>query len=278
MRRIVDYKAEKSTADYPIFYEDAGSQTKISNALEEIEFITQDAQFNYTWGSFWQEALTYADIAGTAFVVIGDEAEDTTVKLEDNTKIKWLALLPFDHLTWDMNTLTYRTMPTLYTANQNLQSLNLHKSRVIRLYGIRRIGQTQMLDSSLSDMSVLEPLLSHYTELEDCYRNTKEMVKNHSFFVLAKQGLNSITGSKTERELSERLKGLLVGLKNLGGLLIDKERETATVVSRNYGGLKDLIQTNIDEGVCLGITFKSHSQNLLAPLLQFLLLGQFDYH
>jgi hypothetical protein len=251
LTRIIDYKIEKALSLKPLFYpvkKEADEQVNedLYEALEKIEFITQDSRIVYDWASFWCEALKLADIEGNAYVVIGDGSSSKTTKpLGDNAKVKWLALLDYDSVMWSDARQTYTVHKQSNMVNNDLiNRVEFHSSRVIRLYGIRVIGSSRYAYNR--DLSVLAPLIDHYSELENCYCNTKEMVKNHSFFVLAKKGLTSLVGSKSETELSERLRGLLAGLKNLGGLLIDKDKEEATVISRNYGGLHDLIQISID--------------------------------
>ena len=252
LKRLIDYKIEKATGNPPIFYGDTDDSakdlsSKLYRELNCIEFIGRDKRFNYDWVSFWTDALTLAEVEGNAYVIIGENSSAPDTPLPDNAEIEWLAFLEYDSVIWQESTNLYtiNSQGSGVRGNKQIDSrVSFHPSRVIQLYGIRVIGTSRYTYNR--DLSTLAPLLSHYAELEASYCNTRELVKNHSFFLLARRGLTGLVTKQSEMELSERLKGLLGGLKNLGGLLIDKDKEEATIISRNYGGLDALIQINLD--------------------------------
>ena len=244
LRRLVDYCPDRATKQTPLFFGKEEAEREQNEALmltlNSLEFYGMDLFATYDWASFWAEAMKLADLEGNSYVILGSDDGNTELEI---TNVTWLATLPKESITRIPERLTYRLNKGQNQSEQvrELNSLEFHRSRVVRLHGIKRLSSYNI---NQYDISVLKPILDHYIELEQSYCNTREMVRQHSIFVLAKQGLASVRARIQETELTERLKGLMAGMSNLGGLLVDKEKEEATLQTRTYTGLDKIIQIN----------------------------------
>jgi phage-related protein (TIGR01555 family) len=275
LRNYIDIRPSEAVRIFPYLYEEdlAGDDhpdtLKIKEYLQTIEYIINPLD-SLNFESFWRQALITADLEGNAFVIIGMEGQEDTEKPLAPGKLKYLALKHIDQISPNPTTGTY----TLYlnattpgVAEIKSSSRVFHKSRIIRLSGTKVPGYNR--SGNQYDDSLLAPLLDEYLKLENTFCNVSEMVAQHSFFQLAISGLTQKIATKGASGFALRLEKLMENIKNMGALLIDREKEEANVITRNYGGLDKIVEQNIDwfvaqTGLPKAIVMNMHSQNSLS--------------
>ncbi len=268
LRNYIDLFSSEATRYFPSLFGDVGeedaNELKVIKRLRDVQYIGRPLE-TFNWQSFWQMAFLTADLEGNCYVIIGMEGQEDTSKELQPGKLKWLALKHIDEISPNTMTGTY----SLFGGGTEELSLSrvLHKTRVIKLHGTKVPGYNR--DSFIHDDSLLAPLLDEYMKLEATFCNVAEMIAQHSFFHLAISGLTQKIVTKGASLFSQRLDKLMEGIKNMGGLLSDKDKEDATVITRNYGGLDNIIEKNIDwfvaqTGLPKSIILNMHSQGSLS--------------
>jgi len=82
--------------------------------------------------------------------------------------------------------------------------------------------------------------------LEHIFETTTDMVEQHSLYVHKIDNLTETLAKKGLGALQFRFESILSGIKNLGGIFIDRTKEETEIMSRNYGGVDSLIEKYID--------------------------------
>ena len=103
-------------------------------------------------------------------------------------------------------------------------------------------------DSSYTyyDDSVLKSWVDDYFALDKVFCSSQEMVNQHSLYIHHLDGFANKVAKQGAEALSRRFEAILVGLRTMGGLLVDKNKETAEFISRSFGGVDKILIEQVD--------------------------------
>lgn len=249
IQNIVDALPNRAVATHPRYFSDASDeqaedkQKQLIELLESIDLIGRPLD-TFTWRSFWRKALKIADLEGNSYILLGEQGVSDTEQPLGDKPITWMALKN----TKEINANQFSGFYESYTTtgeHDNVEKVNRnwHPTRIIKLAGIPN------MDSDLNDYrdhSVLKPIIEDFHKIEHVFEITTEMLEQHSLYIHSMSGLAEKAARKGQAFLEARFKDIFTGIKNLGGLFIDKNQEEAQILSRNYSGVDKLIDKNID--------------------------------
>lgn len=117
----------------------------------------------------------------------------------------------------------------------------VHRSRVIHLAGVRRTGLA-LYYASGKHMSVYQSMLNSLVQSLQVYSGAANMVLKSDLFWYKMRGLASLATQSDSSPLLKRMLTIQMGMSVVKGLTMDADNEDAGFISRNFGGVKDIIQ------------------------------------
>ena len=123
----------------------------------------------------------------------------------------------------------------------------IHKDRVLRFRGAPTDYETMRLNRGFED-SLLTPFITSVLRYLNAINYVGATVTSFEFIVHKLQNLFSeLENEESQIHLKERLKIAHQTLSSLRGLVVDKEEEEVEIVSRNYSGVKEIIELLLNE-------------------------------
>jgi phage-related protein (TIGR01555 family) len=123
----------------------------------------------------------------------------------------------------------------------------IHSDRIIRFSGAATDHESMRHNRGYEDsllVSFLDPCLRYLTAVS----YVGASVSSFEFIIHKLQNLFSeLENEESQAHLAERLRVAHNSLSALRGMVVDKEEEDVTVVSRNYAGVTEIISTLRDE-------------------------------
>ena len=146
-------------------------------------------------------------------------------------------------------------------VEDNRQSIKIHKDRIIRFRGASTDFQSMRTNRGYEDsllVPFLEPCLRYLTGIS----YVGASVTSFEFVIHKLQNLFiELENDESQSHLADRLRIAHNSLSALRGMVIDKQEEDVSVVSRNYAGVTEIIGALRDEMVAAsGLTKPQFTQ------------------
>jgi phage-related protein (TIGR01555 family) len=123
----------------------------------------------------------------------------------------------------------------------------IHKSRVLRIPGTL-LPEDILRDTSGYNDSVLIATFQAFRQYMSGMGSSAGMLADYSVFVYGLSGLSDMLSSVDEESAKETKDALLnrflaiqMGMSTVKGLILDAENESASFISRNYGGVDQIL-------------------------------------
>jgi phage-related protein (TIGR01555 family) len=123
----------------------------------------------------------------------------------------------------------------------------IHKSRVLRVPGTL-LPEDILRDTSGYNDSVLIATFQAFRQYMSGMGSSAGMLADYSVFVYGLSGLSDMLSSVDEESAAEAKEALLnrflaiqMGMSTVKGLMLDAENESASFISRNYGGVDQIL-------------------------------------
>lgn len=125
----------------------------------------------------------------------------------------------------------------------------VHRDRVIRFRGANTDYETMKLNRGFED-SLLIPFIPSALRYLSAINYVGASVTSFEFIVHKLDNLFAeIESEDTQQSLADRLRVAHQAVSSLRGLVIDRGEEEVEIVSRNYSGIKDVLEALLDEMV-----------------------------
>jgi hypothetical protein len=124
---------------------------------------------------------------------------------------------------------------------------------VLRFPGKKLYGDMIRQNAGYND-SVLQTFWSSFAKYLTAIEYSTRMVQDYNVFVYKLKGLANLILQGKQDDILKRFRAILLSMSSLGGLAIDSDNEDAQFVSRNYGGLDQIIdRLKDDTGAAAGM-------------------------
>jgi phage-related protein (TIGR01555 family) len=181
--------------------------------------------------------------------ILSIEALDCTY-IRPNTTITFNPLEPDFYELVSLTRLSARQKRTLLGSGEvSLPDLKFHPDRVIRFDGFELPPRVMEVNENWGG-SLIDNIWDSFSRYDVGIQSVSSMMQDFNVFIYALQGLGKLLGSEKESDilkLKNRLKSLRLTLSNLKGLVLDKDGESASFVSRNFSGLADILDRLRDD-------------------------------
>ena len=241
IQKIVDILPEDALAQLPRWNISEGDSNALLSAYLDIEAIGQPLE-ELTISEAIATAAIYGRLYGDGFLFIGlNDGKDNSepVDLTAIKSIDWVATKHRYQVGLDYTRDSYHVY--IDPSQQSLGNLVFHKSRVIRIPGIKLHGQ-MIYDNGGYNDSVIQSVYREYLAYKKAVISSSEMISSHSVFKYGLKNLKSLVLSGKESALKQRFSSLIEGLSTVGGLLFDKDTEDAEFITRSYGGVDRILK------------------------------------
>lgn len=193
---------------------------------------------------------------GDGYILMGlDDGQmwDEPVNEEKIQSIRWLRVLTHNQLIPDWSNLIvdyeepehYRFYLHNLKAEEEIKKLGVttkvHKSRVLRFPGKRLYSELLQYTSGEND-SILQGMFDAFNAWTMSLGASAAMIQDHSVFTYKLNGLSKLVQGGQTGDLVSRFQAIQMGKSVLKGLMMDADNEEAAFISRNYGGVKDILQ------------------------------------
>ena len=132
-------------------------------------------------------------------------------------------------------------------TDSKLGNYVVHKDRILRFRGAPTDYETMRLNRGFED-SLLTPFLSSALRYLSALNYVGASVTSFEFIVHKLQNLFSeLENVESQAHLKERLRVAHQTVSSLRGLILDKEEEDVQIVTRNYSGVKDILEVLLNE-------------------------------
>jgi phage-related protein (TIGR01555 family) len=150
---------------------------------------------------------------------------------------------------FDMQPYNSSTRPEIYTVpiqlDEHREGLSsnffLHKDRLLTFTGKRLYGNMLRWNAGKND-SVINSVYQAYANWELSNTDARNMLSQHSLFSFGVKGLAGKVSKDADNALFNRFLSITMGMNVAKGLFYDKDMEDAQFISRNYSGLKEIIE------------------------------------
>ncbi|MBW4421793.1 MAG: DUF1073 domain-containing protein [Myxacorys californica WJT36-NPBG1] len=203
-----------------------------------------------------REAAILGRLEGDGFIVMGiDDGQPPEQPINEKNirQISWLEVVTRYQLTPETNTGRpgnpefYRlALPQNQGLGNGMTFGRIHRSRVLRFPGKRLYGDMLSYNSHYHDsvlLSFYQSFIKYLTTIEYSVR----MVQDYDVFIYKLKGLAQLILQGKQDDILKRFQAILLSKSALGGLAMDSENEDGEYVSRNFSGLKDLIEAMKDD-------------------------------
>jgi phage-related protein (TIGR01555 family) len=250
-----DSDCQKVATLLPAAAKSAGIVWTFGQAKRAKPHLVGEYLENLRTGSFLEalaEASIEARVHGNAYLLLGidDGGEfDEPVREQRIRSLRWVEPLFEGELEPIVTRGDYRK-PEFYqlSAWRNLgedgdvQRLRrVHRSRVIHLAGVKRTGLA-LYYASGKHLSVYQAMLNSLVMNLQVYSGASNMVLKSDLFWYKMRGLASLATQNDNTPLLKRMLTIQMGMSVVKGLTMDADNEDAGFISRNFGGVKDIIQ------------------------------------
>ena len=250
-RRVIDIYAEAAVTKQPTIKLGEVDET-YDDTIKAFENYLEDLDFY----SFVEETLKLQRIYGGAalFLVLDDGLEPSEPVVPE--RVRGIAdLVPLSRreiVPNDFNYLNYRK-PELYristskavTAENDLQYLLVHNSRVLRFDGLF-LPWKQRLTNEGWGQSYLQPFFEVWKRYRGATDGMATMLNEMDLFVHKIPGLASKVTSGNEKALKSRLEANALARSLYGGMALDIEEEVS-FASRSLGGAQEIFDRLTDD-------------------------------
>lgn len=185
---------------------------------------------------------------GNGYVLLGIDDGLPWEEPVDENRIRTIAgtKVLFDH---EVNPWTsgeyepeyYQVTVSRAQAVQGESMRKVHRSRIIHLGGDRLIGQA-LIDRNGKHDSVLQNLFRAFAAFDQAMMASSSMLQDYSVFVYKLRGLARLAEGGERDKLMNRFLAIQMGMSVVKGLAVDADQEDAAFISRNYGGVDQIIQ------------------------------------
>lgn len=198
------------------------------------------------------QAWIRARLYGSAYLILNiDDGNDYFQPVEKN-KIKSIdEILISDinelkpaNINFDGSFEKYQLINHRFAKQKDLE-LNkmsfIHRDRVLELQGKPLFGYISGRNDGIGD-SVIKSLFFEFIGWQTSLNSVSQMLSSHSLFTYKIEGLKELALSNDTAALQKRFESILQGLSTVKGLILDSETEDASFISRNYGGVSELLK------------------------------------
>ena len=236
--KVVNLLPKAALSDFTIITDSSNvSAEDIKNYLQKKHLIEA-----------FEDTAIQGRLYGDAFLVLGlDDGQEPNqeINLERLKDLTFSYVLVTYEVSVDPQ--QYRN-PDKYIVNisENLATVDLpsrleiHKDRIIRLHG-KKVRGRALLNTSGFNLSVLQCLLEDLSLYNQAIRAISNMLDDHAVFVYKMAGLAQKVGRKLDERLLSRVQALVTGKSVTQSLVIDKDTEEVSFISKTYSGLEPLV-------------------------------------
>jgi phage-related protein (TIGR01555 family) len=242
--------AKKTVTLYPISAARGWCKHVCSNTdfnSDDLEKYFNNLQRGSLRESF-KEVSIEARLHGDAYLLLGIEDGKEWYEPIDEKNIKsfrWVEPLFYGECEPDFfnNIRDPERYMVTTSANRDLESTFLYfqKSRIIRFTGDRLYGSAMRYNNGKND-SVLESFYQAFSAYLQSVLVSSAMLEDYSVFKYKLKGLAKLVLDGRSDDILQRFLTIQMGMGITKGLVVDADNEDAEFVSRNYGGVKDIIE------------------------------------
>jgi len=214
---------------------------------------------NFKLGSLqhcFMEASIEARLHGESYLLLGVEdgqPYDQPLNFNNIISFDWAKTFIYnqveiikespDHYMITLGKLNRDEDATLIPGNEE-KKLKVHKDRLLKFIG--DYSPPSILQKRKTHQSSLQCAFSGFSLAIQALLTTNAMMADHSLFWYKLDGLASLVKAKKYDEIYNRFLTLQMSKSVLKGLAMDAKSEDAGFINRNYGGVKDILETMID--------------------------------
>ena len=210
-----------------------------------------------------REAAILGRLDGDGFLVLGVDDGQAPEKAIDESrirKISWVEALSRYQLFPDHNA-GRPGKPEYYSMFLRRQEAlggqyttgKIHRSRVLRFPGKRLYSDLISLNSGYHD-SILQAFYQSFIKYLVATEYSARMVQDYNLFIYKLKGLSQLILQGKESDILKRFRAIQLSMSSLGGLAMDSENEDGQFISRNFGGLDQIIdRLKEDTGAAAGM-------------------------
>lgn len=192
---------------------------------------------------------------GSAIVMVVDDGEDyeKPIRRDKIRSIKSLEVLDCHDIRPDLSHGGNPLKPTRYQLNidpyrfPDLKEVGsyIHASRILRFDGVKIPPKAMERQNPPGwGASRLELAFDAFVDYESAHGSVAEMTSSFNVFKMAIKGLAeklSQGGTQGEEALKARFRAIQMMMSTLRGMVVDADKESVDFVSRNFGGIADVL-------------------------------------
>lgn len=244
-RKVCSYKPNLMAKEWGHLVATDGNPETIETITE---IITKSLRAKFRWG----QTLANKDGGAVVIRLVDDGREmEEPIDLENTRSVEYTRVFdrwevipdPFSLQTNPFNPEFY-TLWTNYGISgeqQNIVAKKIHHSRIIRFRGVPISPEAIQYNQGWEDsalVSFVEPCLRYF----EAMGYVSASVRSFETMVFAIQNLFSKLDTDSEGEILRRLQLNQEQMSTLRGVVVDKDTEEMSLVSRTYTGISDILE------------------------------------
>lgn len=122
------------------------------------------------------------------------------------------------------------------------KSVFIHRSRVIPFHGVKYVSEDRLRWNEGWRGSVIDKIWEDFKQWRVALTSTSNTLSDGSLFVYMLRGLRELVLQGKEAYLQKRVQLMVQNMSQMGGIAVDANDEQVNFLSRQYGGMYQLLE------------------------------------
>ena len=130
-----------------------------------------------------------------------------------------------------------------FTSLNSLAGKNIfiHRSRVLRFDGLKQVSDDRLRNNEGWTGSIIDKIWDDFKQWRVAFTSTSNTLNDGSLFVYMLRGLRELIIQGKEGYLQKRIQLMVQNMSQMGGIAVDSTDEQVNFLSRNYGGVYQIL-------------------------------------
>jgi len=131
-----------------------------------------------------------------------------------------------------------------FTSLNSMAGKNIfvHRSRVLRFDGLTMVSEDRLRNNEGWTGSIIDKIWEDFKQWRLSLSSTSNTLSDGSLFVYMLRGLRELVSQGKEAYLQKRIQLMVQNMSQLGGIAVDSTDEQVNFLSRNYGGMYQILE------------------------------------